>query len=48
LYTTWSELVTGGDEDGLDSGILKAKRALNELHFELASAGFTQVGLKIH
>lgn len=42
LYATWSELST--DEDNaLEYGILKAKRALNQLHFELTCAGYTQV-----
>lgn len=33
----------GIDENNLDYGIIKAKRAFNELHFELASSGYSQV-----
>ena len=33
----------GIDENNLDYGIIKAKKAFNELHLELVSTGYSQV-----
>ena len=41
FYATMSEL--GICENSLDYGIIKAKRAFNDLHLELASTGYSQV-----
>ncbi|XP_046649156.1 glycogen debranching enzyme-like [Daphnia pulicaria] len=41
LYATSSELP--GPSSSLDFGIIKAKRALNDMHLELGTAGYSQV-----
>ena len=41
FYSSTADLV--GLNDELDFGIIKAKKALNDLHFELGSSGFSQV-----
>ena len=41
FYATSSELP--GPSSSLDYGIIKAKRALNDMHLELGTAGYSQV-----
>lgn len=45
LYTEWSDDDKGGDSRYVtkESGIIAAKRALNDLHFLLGAQGFNQV-----
>lgn len=46
FYSSSSDLKKEKNQ-GLDYGIIKAKKALNELHFELGSAGYSQVIITI-
>lgn len=41
FYSSISDLI--GISDELDYGIIKAKKALNDLHHELGAAGYSQV-----
>ncbi|KAJ2939606.1 hypothetical protein O0L34_g14322 [Tuta absoluta] len=43
LYTEWEETSGGEGRVGLHSGIIAAKRALNNLHLELAKMGYSEV-----
>ena len=41
LYNSWGG--GGPGRVGLDSGIIRGKRALSKLHYDMGSTGFTQV-----
>ena len=44
LYRSWSESAKHSDSCvSLNSGIISAKRIMNELHKELSSKGYNQV-----
>lgn len=46
LYQKWSEKVEDGGID-IDMGLLKARRALNQIHEDLQKNGFTEVSTQI-
>lgn len=43
VYTAWSDSEPTRGEIGLNSGIIKGKKLLNKLHFELGANGYNQV-----
>lgn len=43
VYAAWSDSVPGRGEIDKNTGIVKGKKLLNKLHFELGSNGFNQV-----
>lgn len=43
VYNAWNESEPERGEVGIKSGIIKCKKLLNNLHYELGAGGFNQV-----
>lgn len=46
VYNAWNDSEPERGEVGIKSGIIKCKKLLNNLHFELGAGGFNQVSVE--